>query len=66
MNDDKESIKSCIESSEGILHKRWDQLRELIFINDDYDPVIIMNIAKDIKLISDIIIAQASKLNRTT
>ena len=66
MNDDKESIKSCIESSEGILHKRCDQLRELIFINDDYDPVIIMNIAKDIKLISDIIIAQASKLNRTT
>lgn len=66
MNDDKESIKSCIESSEGILHKRCDQLRELIFINDDYDPVMIMNIAKDIKLISEIIIAQASKLNRTT
>jgi hypothetical protein len=66
MNDDKESIKSCIESSEGILHKRCDQLRELIFINDDYDPVMIMNIAKDIKLTSEIIIAQASKLNRTT
>ena len=62
MNDDKESIKSCIESSEGILHKRCDQLRELIFMNDDYDPVITMNIAKDIKLVADIIIAQCNKL----
>jgi hypothetical protein len=57
MNDDKESIKSCIESSEGILHKRCDQLRELIFINDDYDPALAMNIASDIKLTSETIIA---------
>lgn len=66
MNDNKESIKSCIESAEGILHKRCEQLRELIFMNDDYDPTLAMNIAKDIKLVADIIIAQASKLNHTT
>ena len=66
MCDSKESIKSCIESSEGILHKRCEQLRELIFTDDDYDQELVMNIAKDIKLISEIIIAQASKLNRTT
>lgn len=65
MNEDVDVIKNCIESSEGILHKRCEQLREFIFM-DDYDPVIVMNLASDIKLISDIIIAQANKLNRTT
>jgi hypothetical protein len=65
MNEDIDVIKNCIESSEGILHKRCEQLRELIFM-DDYDPVIVMNLASDIKLISEIIIAQANKLNRTT
>lgn len=63
--DTKESIKSCIESSEGILHKRCEQLRELIFMNDDYDPELVIGIARDIKLTSEIIIAQASKLNHT-
>ena len=61
MNEDIDVIKNCIESSEGILHKRCDQLRELIFM-DNYDPAIVMNLASDIKLISEIIIAQAKKL----
>ncbi len=61
MNEDIDVIKNCIESSEGILHKRCDQLRELIFM-DNYDPAIVMNLASDIKLISEIIIAQAGKL----
>lgn len=60
--DTNESIKSCIESAEGILHKRCEQLRELVFMNNDYDPAFVMNLAKDIKLISEIIIAQTSKL----
>ena len=64
MNDSVESIKDCIESAEGILHSRCEQLRELIFMNDDYDPVIVMNLAKDIKLISDVIIAQCNKLKK--
>lgn len=62
MNDSKESIKHSIESSEGILYKRCEQLRELVFMNDDYDPLFVMNLAKDIKLISEIIIAQTNKL----
>jgi len=62
MSDDVESIKSCIESAESILHKRCKQLRNIIFINDSYDPELVMNIAKDIKLISEIIIAQTNKL----
>lgn len=66
LEDTNESIRSCIESSESILHKRCEQLRELIFMNDDYDPVLVMNIAKDIRLISEIIIAQTNKLNCTT
>lgn len=61
MNEDVDVIKNCIESSEGILHKRCDQLRELIFM-DNYDPAIVMNLASDIKLISEIIIAHAGKL----
>ena len=61
MNEDIDVIKNCIESSEGILHKRCEQLRELIFM-DNYDPAIVMNLASDIKLISEIIIAQAGKL----
>ena len=61
MNEDVNVIKNCIESSEGILHKRCEQLRELIFM-DNYDPAIVMNLAGDIKLISEIIIAQANKL----
>lgn len=61
MNEDVDVIKNCIESSEGILHKRCDQLRELIFM-DNYDPAIVMNLASDIKLISEIIIAQTGKL----
>jgi hypothetical protein len=65
MNEDVNVIKNCIESSEGILHKRCEQLRELIFMGN-YDPAIVMNLASDIKLISEIIIAQANKLNRTT
>lgn len=61
MNEDVNVIKNCIESSEGILHKRCEQLRDLIFM-DNYDPAIVMNLASDIKLISEIIIAQANKL----
>lgn len=60
--DTNESIKSCIESAEGILHKRSEQLREIIFTNDNYDPALVMNIARDIKLTSEIIIAQTNKL----
>lgn len=62
MNEDVDVIKSCIESSEGILHKRCEQLREIIFMDDDYDPTIVMNLASDIKLISEIIIAQTNRL----
>lgn len=62
MSDDVEPIKSCIESAEGILHKRCKQLRDIIFTNDSYDPELAMSIAKDIKHISEIIIAQANKL----
>ena len=62
MSDNVESIKSSIESAEGILHKRCKQLRDILFINDDYDPTLVMNIAKDIKFISEIIIAQTNKL----
>lgn len=61
MNEDVNVIKNCIESSEGILYKRCEQLRELIFM-DNYDPAIVMNLASDIKLISEIIIAQTNKL----
>lgn len=64
MSDDVESIKSCIESSEGIIHKRCEQLRELIFIDEDYSPDEVIQIALDIKLLSEIIISQASKLQR--
>ena len=66
MREDIESMKNCIESAEGILHKRCEQLREIIFTNDDYDPALVINIAMDIKLTSEIIIAQASKLNHIT
>lgn len=62
MNDSIELIKGCIESSEGILHKRCEQLRELIFMNEDYNPSDIVQLANDIKLVADIIIAQTSKL----
>lgn len=60
--DNVESIKGSIESAEGILHKRCEQLRDILFINDNYDPTLVMNIAKDIKFISEIIIAQTNKL----
>lgn len=62
MNDSIESIKDCIESSEGILHNRCSQLRELIFMNEDYNHSYIMQLASDIKLVADIIISQAKKL----
>jgi hypothetical protein len=62
MNNDKESIKNCIESAEGIIHKRCEQLREFIFMNDDYDLALAMSISNDIKFISEIIIAQCNKL----
>ena len=62
--DTNESIKSCIESTEGALHKRCNQLRDIIFTNEDYDIELIINIAKDIKLMSEIIIAQINKLNK--
>lgn len=64
--DTNESIKSCIESAEGILHKRCEQLRELIFMNDNYDPSDILTVTNDIRLLADIIIAQSKKLNHTT
>lgn len=64
MNDDVESIKSCIESSEGIIHKRCEQLRELIFMDEDYSPDEVIQLASDIKLLSEIIVYQASKLQR--
>ena len=64
MNDDVESIKSCIESSEGIIHKRCKQLRELIFMDEDYSPDEVIQLASDIKLLSEIIVSQASKLQR--
>lgn len=62
--DTNESIKSCIESAEGILHKRCEQLRDLIFMNEDYNKDEVIQIASDIKLLSEIIISQASKLQR--
>ncbi len=62
MNDSIESIKDCIESSEGILHNRCSQLRELIFMNEDYNSSDIAQLANDIKLVADIIIAQCNKL----
>lgn len=62
MHDSKESIKSCIESSEGILHSRCEQLRELIFMNDNYYPDEVIQLASDINLLSEIIISQAKKL----
>lgn len=64
--DTNEPIKSCIESAEGILHKRCEQLRELIFMNDNYDPSDILTVTNDIRLLADIIIAQSKKLNHTT
>lgn len=64
MNDSIESIKSCIESSEGIIHKRCEQLRELIFMDEDYSPDEVIQLASDIKLLSEIIISQVSKLQR--
>ena len=63
MNDDKQSIKHSIESAESLLYKRCCQLRETIFMNDDYDPALVMNLASNIKLVSAIIIiAQCNKL----
>lgn len=59
---DIESIKSCIESSEGTLHNISYQLRELIFMNEDYDPSDVMQLANDIKLVADTIISQCNKL----
>lgn len=64
MSDNVESIRSCIESSEGIIHKRCEQLRELIFMDEDYSPDEVIQLALDIKLLSEIIISQASKLQR--
>lgn len=64
MNDSIESIKNCIESSEGILHSRCSQLRELIFMNEDYNPSDIVQLANDIKLVADIIITQCNKLKK--
>lgn len=64
MREDIESIKSCIESSEGILHKRCEQLRELIFMDEDYDLDKVIQTVSDIKLLSEIIISQAGKLHR--
>lgn len=62
MNDNIESIKGCIESSEGILHNRCSQLRELIFMNEDYNPSDVIQLTNDIKLVADIIISQCNKL----
>ena len=64
MNEDVDVIKNCIESSEGIIHKRCEQLRELVFMDEDYSPDEVIQIALDIKLLSEIIISQASKLQR--
>ena len=62
MSEDIESIKNCIESSEGILHKRCEQLKELIFMNENYYPDEVIQLASDINLLSEIIISQAKKL----
>ena len=62
MDETVESVKSCIESSEGILYKRCTQLREYLFMSDDYDLATVQMLASDIKLISDIIISQCKKL----
>lgn len=62
MDDNTELIKNSIESSEGVLHKRCGQLRQLIFMNDDYDPIELIQIANDIKLEADIMISQCNKL----
>ena len=62
--DTNESIKSCIESAEGILHKRCEQLRDLIFMDEDYNQDEVIQIASDIKLLSEIIISQSGKLQR--
>lgn len=59
-----ESIKSCIESVEGVLHRKCAQLRDIIFTNEDYDTELIMNITRDIKLTSEIIITKISELNK--
>lgn len=62
MNEDVDVIKNCIESSEGILHKRCEQLRELIFMDEDYNPSDVIQLINDIKLVADIIIVQCNKL----
>lgn len=61
---DKESLIESIESSEGILHKRSERLREYLFTSDEYNYNTIIELASDIRLIADIIIESAKQLNK--
>jgi len=59
MNDE---AKCCIESAEGIINKLSEQLREIIFMDDNYDLVEVLKLAENIKAMSEIIIVQSKKL----
>lgn len=56
-----DEIKSCIESAESIIHKRSLQLRELLFTNDEYSFDDVLQLAEDIKAMSEIIILQCKR-----
>lgn len=57
-----DEAKYCIESAEGIINKLNKQLREIIFMDDNYNLTEVLNIAENIKAMSEIIIAQSKKL----
>lgn len=57
-----DEAKCCIESTEGIINKLSNQLREIIFMDDNYNLTEVLNIAENIKAMSEIIIAQSKKL----
>lgn len=43
MNDE---AKCCIESAEGIINKLSEQLREIIFMDDNYDLVEVLKLCQ--------------------
>ncbi len=57
-----DEAKCCIESAEGIINKLSKQFHETIFINYNYNLTEVLNIAENIKAMSEIIIAQSKKL----
>lgn len=57
-----DEAKCCIESAECIINKLSNQLREIIFMDDNYNLTEVLNIAENIKAMSEIIIAQSKKL----